>query len=882
MENQDSDEPIQKKPHLLDSVSPTAMSLNSSPSRPVAKSVDATVLQLQNQKLVQQLDLQKKRMYDVETKIQELHLNQSSYDDQLLSVNRLWNQLVDDLVLLGVRAGANHEALKYLDIADKKRGSVPPCAADEMFLCRLLQVDSIGTSKSDEELVRKVEESLALRHSSTMEVMGVFENTIVAQRAKAESISQNLHAVKSAEDATIQLSNINDLMKEEARNLREMIDALNTRHKEHTEQIQAYVSSHSTDQSELKHLKGELEEIKAELEENRRKLINLKMQKDAACEGHVTSPAVANGSVSPEKPVDKTKLRELKDSIDEIKIVAEGRLSELQAAQEYNLSLSRQCQDIENELQDDQYIYSSRLYNLIKEQLHHWNSELDRYKILTEAVQAERSFVMRREKDLNLREESLEAAKQKITTVGSRIEVLEQKLQSCIIEKNGLELETEEAIQDSERQDIKREFVTMASTLSKEMEMMEAQLKRWKNTAHDALDLRQQAQSLRVSLSNKADEQKGLEDKCAEQMAETKSLNALIEKLLKEKLELQNLASIYTRECNDERGLAEIKESQRKAHAQAEELKNVLDEHFLELRVKAANETETACQERLATAKAEIAELRTQLDTSEREVLELKEGIKVKEQEAEALIAEMETVGQAYEDMQTQNQHLLQQVAERDDYNIKLVSESVKTKHAYNTHLSEKQVMEKQLQNVNASVEALKARIAHSEEQMKGCFSEAYKLIQEDRHLVLSLETAKWELADAEKEFRWIKSAVSSSEKEYEQISRRTNEIKLELDDERIEKKKLEEELMELNKELEELGSESVEAATLRLQEEVKNCKNILKCGVCFDRPKEVVIMKCFHLFCKQCIQRSLEIRHRKCPGCGTAFGQSDVRVVKM
>lgn len=55
----------------------------------------------------------------------------------------------------------------------------------------------------------------------------------------------------------------------------------------------------------------------------------------------------------------------------------------------------------------------------------------------------------------------------------------------------------------SERQDIKREFIAMASTLSKEMEMMEAQLKRWKDTAHDALYLREQALSLRVSLSNK-------------------------------------------------------------------------------------------------------------------------------------------------------------------------------------------------------------------------------------------------------------------------------------------------------------------------------------------------------------------------------------------
>ncbi|XP_010542449.1 PREDICTED: E3 ubiquitin-protein ligase BRE1-like 2 isoform X2 [Tarenaya hassleriana] len=715
-----------------------------------------------------------------------------------------------------------------------------------------------------------------------MELMRLFKDTIATQKAKVESIAQNLNAGKSAEDAIIQLSKIDDLMNEEAKTLREVIDALHLRHKECAEEIQAYISCHSTDQSELKHLKGQLEEIKAELEENRRKLINLKMQKDAAYESQATTPVTANGSLSPEKPVDKMKLRELKESIEEIKIVAEGRLSELQDAQEYNLSLSSQCQDIENELKDDQYIYSSKLYNLINDQLHHWTVELDRYKILTDSLQAERSFVMRREKELNVRAESLEAANPKTTSVDSRIEDLEQQLQRFIIEKNDLELKLEEAIQDSERKDIKTEIIVMASALSKEMEMIEAQLNRWKETAHEALSLREQAQSLSASLTNKANEQKGLEDTCAEQIEEIKSLKALIEEMMKEKLELQNLASIYTRECNDERSLAEIKESERRAHAQAEQLKNALDEHFLELRVKAANETEAACQKRLATAKAEIAELRSQLDVSEREVLELKEAIRIKEQEAEASMAEMETVGQAYEDMQTQNQHLLQQVTERDDYNIKLVSESVKTKNAYSILLSEKQAMAKQLQQVNASVESLKARIAHNEEQMKGCLSEAYKLIQEDRHLAISLETTKWELADSEKEYKWLKSAISSSEKEYEQISRLTNNIKIKLDDERSEKKKLEEELIELNKELAELSSESVEAAIQRLQEEIKNCKNILKCGVCFDRPKEVVIVKCYHLFCNQCIQRSLEIRHRKCPGCGTAFGQNDVRFVKM
>jgi len=33
----------------------------------------------------------------------------------------------------------------------------------------------------------------------------------------------------------------------------------------------------------------------------------------------------------------------------------------------------------------------------------------------------------------------------------------------------------------------------------------------------------------------------------------------------------------------------------------------------------------------------------------------------------------LQSIGQAYDDMQTQNQHLLQQITERDDYNIKVV-----------------------------------------------------------------------------------------------------------------------------------------------------------------------------------------------------------------
>lgn len=62
---------------------------------------------------------------------------------------------------------------------------------------------------------------------------------------------------------------------------------------------------------------------------------------------------------------------------------------------------------------------------------------------------------------------------------------------------------------------------------------------------------------------------------------------------------------------------------------------------------------------------------------------------------------------------------------------------------------------------------------------------EALSSIQEDRHMTIKLEAAKWELTDAEKELKMLKSTVLSSEKELEQIQRKVDDIQIELENER-------------------------------------------------------------------------------------------------
>ncbi|XP_014504949.1 E3 ubiquitin-protein ligase BRE1-like 2 isoform X1 [Vigna radiata var. radiata] len=881
MENSDHDEPEKKRPHLTSVSSRTSRNSINSPT--TNKTADAGVLQFQNQQLVQQIDVQKHALHGLEEKIRELKGKQSSYDDLLIALNQLWTQLVDDMILLGIQAGRGKgkDTLRYLTDIENPEGSLPLCPAEDIFLCRLIQKDSIK-GISDDEITGYVEEALALRQSSTMELLKLLKDIIDDQMERSGGIAQILDGDISSEDAITLMTKIDDMMKEEASNLQEVIDTLHAKHKEYTVGIKKFINECLQEQSDIKHLAGELDEIVAELEESRRKLVNLEMQKDTSVGMNSPNADAVNGNLSPENIADRTMgLRELKDSIEEAKIVDADRISELQEAQEDNQTLTKQFQDLQNELKDDKYIRSSRIYSLANDQLQHWTSELARYKTLVESLQAGSVHIAKWENELNLKLESADSARQLLDNSDHRIDDLEHQLQKCIIEKNDLEIKMEEAKQDAGRKDIKSEFRVMASALSKEMGMMEAQLKRWKDAAHEAVSLREKAHSLREVLNVKTSELKSLANKCAEQVLEIRSLKMLTEKLQKENQELEFVLDMYGQE-NYDKSYSEVRESESKAHSQAEILKNALDEHSLELRVKAANEAEAACEQRLSAAEAEIEDLRAKLDASERGILELTEAIKVKEAEAEAYISEIETIGQAYEDMQTQNQNLLDQVIERDDYNIKLVSDSVKAKQAYNTLLTQKQALAKQLQQLNTSIENSKARIAHSEEQMKTILSEAIKCNQEEKHLAVTLEFARWELADAEKELKLLKSSVSSSEKEYDQIQKDTEAIEMELESERSSRKKLEEELRELNSQIAELTSETGETTIQKLEKEIRICKNMIKCTVCTDRPKEVVIVKCYHLFCNPCIQRNLELRHRKCPACGTAFGQSDVRFVKI
>ncbi|CAB4300592.1 unnamed protein product [Prunus armeniaca] len=109
-------------------------------------------------------------------------------------------------------------------------------------------------------------------------------------------LEAKIKEIKDKQDAIIQLPKIDDMMEREVKNLREAIDILHVKQKEYADVIRTYLSSQSTDQSEISRITGELDDSMTELEESRGKLVNLKMQKEVASGMHNLTSGAVNGT----------------------------------------------------------------------------------------------------------------------------------------------------------------------------------------------------------------------------------------------------------------------------------------------------------------------------------------------------------------------------------------------------------------------------------------------------------------------------------------------------------------------------------------------------------------------------------------------------------
>eukprot|EP00762_Andalucia_godoyi_P001430 ANDGO_00164.mRNA.1 E3 ubiquitin-protein ligase Bre1 len=253
------------------------------------------------------------------------------------------------------------------------------------------------------------------------------------------------------------------------------------------------------------------------------------------------------------------------------------------------------------------------------------------------------------------------------------------------------------------------------------------------------------------------------------------------------------------------------------------------------------------------------------------------------ERESSSILAmDMESVLKAYEDSQALNLRLASQVSELDDGHRQLVTERLKWRKS--------QEELQQLRNLESEKADRAFVLVRKLEEAQFEYERTIAILK-DTISKLEDELLKTD-AEASAQRRSAAFAYATMEQERGRLAAERDRVlqgKEVLDD-------LEAQLRDANSTVRN-KSEQLAAMTVQLQELTKELNLLRKktdgasgdrstlmyrklaiCSQCNDRPKDSVIAKCFHAFCRKCINQNLANRNRKCPACQTVYDQKDVK----
>ncbi|WOG95523.1 hypothetical protein DCAR_0414846 [Daucus carota subsp. sativus] len=795
--------------------------------------LDTKVLQFQNLKLVQKLEAQKVECTALENKYSQLRDKQLPYDNTLEVVHKAWEELERGIDL------CNSRTYKLFSGNSISRYDCSSPREDE-FLKRLVETGATESSflSNIHSQVNEVRQAVGERTKMILSNLVGGINDLWCLKGGLYASAQNPEDGYCRQNTSIK-------MEEEVKTLRLLVSDLHLKHRTLSSELQNQRDIDAKNKAQLKHLKAELDSTIAELDESNCRLATLKAEKNAV-KGVNFPVLVGNKHVASERARNKQEdLHDMESTLKDLLDQSSSRLIELKRLYEERIGLLKQLADLQNTLKSVKFVSSSRAYLLVKDQLAKAKASVLQYQVLYEKLQVEKDNLAWREKESIMESDVVDVFHQSTIVNEYRIEELEKEIEKQVSSRLLIETKLEEASREPGRKEIIAEFKALVSSFPDNMRSMQEQLTKYKEVASDVHSLRAEVQSLSDVFNRKAKEVETLSVRSSDQVAEIKKLQAVVEDLKESDLDLKLILEMYRCESIDSRDISEARTAENKAWAQVQSLNSALDEQNLESRVKKAVEAEATTQQKLAAAEAEIADLRQNFENSRREKVKLSDVLKSKQEENEVYLSEIETIGQAYDDVQTQNQHLLQQITERDDYNMKLVIEGARARQLRDTILMEKQTMYRTFQQASSLVDFFETKTSRIEDQARMCSDQVQRLAEDRVQKSVSLENTQRRLSDANK---------SSQLEEEVEVARRK--------------------VLRLRSEIE--GSPVVQ----RLQQELKEYKDILKCSICLERPKEVVITKCYHLFCGPCVQKIAEGRHRKCPVCAASFGANDVKPV--
>ncbi|MQL95389.1 hypothetical protein Taro_028052 [Colocasia esculenta] len=178
------------------------------------------------------------------------------------------------------------------------------------------------------------------------------------------------------------------------------------------------------------------------------------------------------------------------------------------------------------------------------------------------------------------------------------------------------------------------------------------------------------------------------------------------------------------------------------------------------------------------------------------------------------------------------------------------------------------------------SLEFYNLKVIRLEDQVRNLAEQVGKLVDDGWQNSLCLDNIRKRLLDVERESEQLRKSLDETHSNNEMGRKDISALQIELEEERFNNNRVGEEIEVKMRKAAGLKARTQGSVLEKLHQELREYKGILKCGICDDRQKEVVIAKCYHLLCNPCVKRTLENRHRKCPVCSMSFGPNDIKSI--
>lgn len=396
---------------------------------------------------------------------------------------------------------------------------------------------------------------------------------------------------------------------------------------------------------------------------------------------------------------------------------------------------------------------------------------------------------------------------------------------------------------------------------NQQLQQAEAQARKHAADLNKALSERR---SIELSLAQMQQQQKREEGRANDADARLRQAQAELARAVKEVTRLRGSEQTKVTEM----------EAARQAHEKALEECTRLRQQLEQSGAGGGNADDVAKKYEDALVKLGTAELRAS---------KAQQDLKSQEGAQQALMDEIEAVSAAYEEAQSKADELRATLSLREDALNSAKTEKMRADQLAGLIRSENSSLKEKVEAMEKQSSAFSDLRSSLEAQLSKISSALQKKDEEIKQYEVVLTQQKNQAREATSAAQGANAAIKTAQEAEARAKQREEALAKSAAAEAAQVKRLGAENEALSRKLQRAlsaggGGRGGGLAASDMEDQMELYRMKVKCSLCKVNDKDAVISKCMHAFCRECIQKRLDVRNRKCPACSQQFDYQAVK----